>query len=242
MTSMFGKWLLEQLNGKNSFMRATAHIPKLTELSLFRWLIVVNIVLLTLAGLFYSGYFSFVIDPISYLGGAASTTGVDNSTSMYIYGLDMALSGLIMILLAMTSRVSDTEGIERYKALAYLLCGIGFLIASVSPDDTLHRYHVLGSSIAVAMLWILATTGISLKSNALTTRHYLLLQAVLQIPVLTYAGLFFARIEPLASTIQKPALLGIMVILIYNAMSIESSVTEEEYEAQTQTISAHASK
>ncbi len=222
-------------------MRTTLHINRLTELNLFRWLIVINVVFLSLAGLFYSGHFSFVIDPISYLGGAASTSGVDNSTSMYIYGLDMALSGLVMILLAVRSRSAETGGLEHYKALIYLLCGVGFLIASVSPDDSLHRFHVLGSSIAVAMLWILATTGISSKGTGLTTRRYLLLQAVLQIPVLTYAGLFFARIEPLASAIQKPALLGIMIILVYNATPVEST-EEEESEAGAETTSAFQSK
>lgn len=185
--------------------------------SYFLALILVNVVLMALAGIFYNGHFDFLRYPLSDLGATLSQTGLPNTFSSHIYSLNMFLNGAILFLLANHFRKFKPD-----NGLLPLLCflgGSGAVIAGASPDNIQPVFHDLGSALLVAALWLLATTNIYAIRKRLGKTSYLFLQiAVLQIPIIAYALTFFMRL-PLNDILQKPALLGLAAILLYSTLN-----------------------
>lgn len=180
----------------------------------FLLLFIINVILIGLAIYFYRSHFLFWIYPYSYAGMERTfETNLPNTTSMYLYAAAMLLSGLIMLVLANSYRHIKNHK-NGYLSLLFLVAGIGFIIAGLSPDDTRHLYHVIGSALFVAMFWIIATTCLYKIRNHLGYRQYLLLQLILQVPVLAYAATYFLNFD-IQSTIQKFAFFTLPFVLLY---------------------------
>lgn len=181
-----------------------------------------NVVLVVLAIHFYPGRL-LLDDPISYLGQVKSANGLSNTISSKLYGTDMAVSGCFMFILAVYySKKNNPKNI--FRTFVSLLGGIGFLIASVSPNDSRHEFHVLGSSFIVASLWLLATGHVYNLRNKLDSSKYLVLQLILQLPVFTYAITYFLNIDFWPSILQKFAITGLIITLLYSGWFEENGI------------------
>lgn len=187
---------------------------KQSFLKLYLGLFAINIVFITLAILFYNGIYDNLNYPFSFAGDYQTVGGQSNCLSMYIYGIGMALSGVLMLYATSILKKSKASTL---KTLFGLICGIGFLIASLNPDDIRHSFHVLGSAMFIASLWILATSYIVEIRKDIKPMNYYLLQAVLHVPIFVYAGTYFLNIDPLSYILQKFALLGLGFTLIYTS-------------------------
>ena len=184
--------------------------------SLFLTVIIINIILMTAAIIFYKGDFQGMSYPFSYAGDYYTTSGLRNAVSMYIYSSDMAISGLMLLVFSYKFyRQNGTSAIV--KPLLCVTAGAGFLLASLSPDDIRHSTHVLGSAIAIASLWIIATNYIYEIRPKIQPINYFLLQVLLQIPILTYATTYFLGIDPASYIIQKFALASLCVVLLLSS-------------------------
>lgn len=184
---------------------------------LFLALIVINVILLTLAIKLYNGDFNGVINPFSAAGDYWTLAGEKNTLSMYLYSLDMVINGIVLLVFAYKfyKQNGDSAGIT--KPLLCVLAGCGFIISGLAPDDIRHSFHVLGSSMAIASLWAIATNYIYQSRKRLSPAAYYLLQAVLQVPILAYAATYFSGIDPLSYIIQKYALAGLCIGLLYSS-------------------------
>lgn len=181
----------------------------------FLALMTINILLMTLAGFFYNGSFHFWTYPFSYLGTAYTQEGLSNTTASHIYSTSMAASAILMFLLANHLRKGNSNG-NTLRPMFCLICGSGALIAAISPDDTMHTFHVIGSALMVSTLWAMATTYlIGIQEKIGHIRHYVVQFGFLQIPVLAYAAAFFLGLEPIDSILQKTALFGLAIGLLY---------------------------
>jgi hypothetical protein len=184
---------------------------------LFLTLIAINVVLLTLAIISYNGAFDGAINPFSAAGDYRTLAGLPNTLSMYLYSLDMAINGLILLIFSYKFYKKNGDSAGIVKPLLCFLAGCGFLIASASPDDIRHSTHVLGSAIAIASLWIIATNYIYEIRKKVKPTTYYLMQGILQIPIFTYAGTYFFGVDPLSYVVQKYALAGLCIALLYSS-------------------------
>lgn len=163
---------------------------------------------------FYAERFHFWIYPFSYAGMISTFEfGFNNPLSRALYGTGMFLSGLLMLALAFYRRRTNPN--RRNSFLLSLVTGAGFLIASFSPDDVSHSSHVIGSALVVATLWITATSYLLKLRPAISLRKYLILQAVLQLPIFACAITFFLNLGLVPNVLQKPALLALLFTLLY---------------------------
>jgi len=105
--------------------------------------------------------------------------------------------------------------------LLFYVCGLGFIIAGFSPDDTRHIFHVIGSALFVATLWIITTNYLFKLRDTLGRRQYLILQITLQVPIFTYAITYFSDM-PIQSLIQKFTMIGIIILLYAMRLSGEA--------------------
>jgi len=179
----------------------------------FLLLFAANIILVSIAIFLYNGNFDGLKYPYSYAGDYRTVDGSLNTFSMYVYSLDMAISGLIMLFLAAHALLAKRAAT---KFLLYLMAGFGFLIASISPDDIRHSSHVLGSALAIASLWIISTYSVFEIRTQVQPIKFASLQAIIQIPIFAYAGTYFLNIDPLSYILQKFALLGLCISLLYS--------------------------
>jgi hypothetical protein len=186
--------------------------------------------LITLAIIFYNDIFYFWAYPFSYLGAANTFDPVTvyfkdnpNILSSLIYSLDMFLSAVIMLFLTLKIYTTHSKENSVFKTMLCFLASFGFLIASFSPDDTRHNFHVLGSALVVASFWILATNYLFEIKDSLKIIKYYSLQIVLQVPIFTYAGFYFLNMDPYSEILQKFALLGLCVVLLYATKKIKYS-------------------
>lgn len=186
-------------------------------LKLFLTLIIINVVLLTLAIKLYNGTFDGVVNPFSGAGDYRTLAGLPNTLSMYLYSLDMAINGLILLVFAYKFYKKNGDSAGIIKPLLCFLAGCGFLIASASPDDIRHSTHVLGSAITIASLWIIATNYIYEIRKKIKPVTYFVIQGILQIPIFTYAGTYFFGVDPLSYIIQKVALAGLCLGLLFSS-------------------------
>ncbi|MEI7792500.1 MAG: hypothetical protein WCI57_03400 [Candidatus Berkelbacteria bacterium] len=182
---------------------------------LFLSLILINIVLLTVVMKLYNGDFDGVVNPFSAAGDYRTLAGLPNTLSMYLYSLDMAVNGLILLVFAYKFYKKNGDSAGIVKPLLCVLAGCGFLIAGASPDDIRHPFHVLGSSMAIASLWIIATNYIYEIRKKIKPAAYFLMQGILQIPILAYAATYFLGVDPLSYILQKYALAGLCIALLY---------------------------
>lgn len=200
----------------NRFKKINNKSEKLSVFDYFLLITITNIVLVSFAIYFYGDKFLFWQYPFSYAGGVMTFTKLPNSLSMYIYSLDMIISGMIILALSYEFYKKSKEHKSLFKTMLCFLAGGGFLIAGFSPDDTRHNFHVLGSALFVATLWILTTNYLFEIKEDLTKFRYYTFQLVLQIPIFAYAGLYFFNIDPASEILQKFALLGLGYTLLYS--------------------------
>lgn len=172
--------------------------------TLFLGAYLLNAVLIGMASLLYNGPFNIFIDPLSAIGMAATIDGAPNHTATLVYSAAMLLSGMIMAVLVVRMRRLPHERLERWL---FVICGLGFFIAGLSPDDTRHSTHVLGSALVIAILWIVATTAVQAARRPV-------LQVVLQGFILAYALTYFFNLDPANAIIQKCALIVLACALI----------------------------
>jgi hypothetical protein len=177
---------------------------------IFTTLAVVDLVLVAAAILFYRGDFLFWPYPLSYAGMKFTLDGVGNSPATYIYSLAMLLSALIMLL----AYRYYTKERDKISTILSLFASLGFLIAAFSPDDIRHTFHVIGSSMFVASLWLIATIHIARLKSRLSRQQYYTLMGFLQIPVFAYAITYFAFLDAISAPLQKFAFLGLFTVLI----------------------------
>jgi hypothetical protein len=137
-----------------------------------------------------------------------------NAISSLIFSLDMFLSGFILFYFA-RRRYQERDGRSLVFFLLPLLAGAGYVIAGFSPDDTHHVFHVLGSALYVALLWIMATGFIYETKSQMPAWKYYLLQFILQVPIFTYAFTYFANLD-ISSGIQKITVIGLLISLLYS--------------------------
>ncbi|MGA2666627.1 MAG: hypothetical protein ABSE91_00875 [Patescibacteria group bacterium] len=193
---------------------------KLINVSAFNYLatlLAVNIILLSLAIFFYTGNFRLGYYPLSYIGAYKTEVGgLNNVVSSRIYSIDMALSGLIMLTLSYSLWQKKIKK-NWLETMFYTLAGLGFLIASFSPDDTRHTFHVIGSALIFAMLWLIGTKYLLELKNNFGRKKYFALQIILQVPIFTYAATYFLQIDPAAAYIQKIAIFGLIFVLLYSS-------------------------
>lgn len=205
------------------FLKIRNKILNLSIFEIFLTLLIINIILIGLAIIFYGDKYLFWEYPFSYAGTAKTVLGANNIISSYFYSASMVLSGLIMFILSYRFYQNKGERKDFILAVVGFVCGGGFLIAGFNPDDTRHNFHVLGSALFVSSLWIFATNfTFEVRKRWGSFKHFLV-QAVLQIPIFTYAGLFFADSEPAASITQKFALLGVIIAMLYSAYQINAN-------------------
>lgn len=180
----------------------------------FLTLLLTNFVLVTLAIIFYRDRFDFWWYPFSSAGDALTQSGFPNTLSSRIYGLDMILTGIIMLGLAIMYWRMRPKLLSLQAIIAFL-GGSGALIAALNPDDLSHSLHVLGSALLFAALWLLATNYISLASAKLGKVRSFLLQLILQLPIFVYAATYFLNIDPASYILQKIAIAGLVITLLY---------------------------
>jgi len=190
-------------------------LDNLSVYKLWLCLILVNIILIGLALSFYNSRFDIINYPFSYAGGVFTQDGLKNTISSRIYSLDMLVSGLIMLLMARV-RVKSPK---IYEMSLSIIGGVGFIIASLAPDDTRHIFHVIGSAMAVASLWLLAIIQIGKIKDSIGLGKFIVMQVILQVPIFAYAITYFLDIDPLAHQLQKLALLGLITVLLFSANS-----------------------
>ena len=186
------------------------------------WLLfIVNIIFIGLAIYFYNGHFLFWEYPLSYAGMVKTYDGAPNIIASRIYSVGMILSGLIAWALAnnLDRRKIKSKGAS--NRLLFYVCGLGFIIAGFSPDDTRHIFHVIGSALFVATLWIITTNYLFKLRDTLGRRQYLILQITLQVPIFTYAITYFSDM-PIQSLIQKFTMIGIIILLYAMRLSGEA--------------------
>lgn len=193
-------------------------LKKILNLSVFDYflvLLMVNILLMTLAGFYYNGIFHFWTYPFSYLGTSYTTSGLTNTVASRIYSFDMILSAAILFFL--TNHLRRENG--RHTSLKPILCfvaGSGAIIAAFAPDDTMSTFHVIGSALLVSSLWALATDFLYDIKTDIGKNKYYTFQSVLQIPIFAYALAFFLSLDPIDDILQKPAFLGLTIAILYS--------------------------
>lgn len=190
---------------------------------LFIWLVIINIIVVGTAVFFYNGDYSFWAYPFSYAGTIKTFDGFPNTAGSYIYSLSMGLSGIIMLILTYHFYLLKNQQKNLFKTLLSFLGACGFIIAAFSPDDIRHTFHVIGSALFFAALWILASSFLFELKDNLNRRSYIFLEMCLQIPVFAYAITYFLALGIVPCILQKFALLGLGFILIYSAILIDES-------------------
>jgi hypothetical protein len=166
-----------------------------------------NVVLILLAIFFYNGSFSFWQYPFSELGTLTSMAHLDNTVASRIFSLDMIVNFIIFLSL------SRLFGSKINKTIC-MVGGLGFLVGGFSPDDIMHSSHVLGMSLGVASLWLIDNSLIIEKKPQLSSKNFLSLLFLANIPIFVYAGTFFANVDPLAYIFQKITLFSIVFVLL----------------------------
>lgn len=182
--------------------------------ALFLILAIFNVIILALANFSYKGKFDLLDYPFSYLGATRTIEGLTNTKALLFYDTDMILSGIIMFVIAYYFYKKDELNNNTYKATISAICGLGFIVA-ISPDDAMHLFHMIGSAIFVACLWVLSMIFLLEIKKLISSLKYYFLWAVLQIPIIIYAISVFLD-KPYDGFLQKFALIGLLVTLIYS--------------------------
>jgi len=191
-----------------------------SDFSFFLFLIFLNFIGISLAVIFYNDKFLLLSYPFSYAGDAYTYQTLSiNTLSSYIYSIDMFLSGFLMLYFSYR-RFQYKNDKNSFWFLIPFLCGAGFLIAGLSPDDIRHTFHVIGSALLVATLWLMATSYLLSIRKFVSEQQYYFWQVVLQLPVFAYAITYFAGLDFISSVLQKIAIAGLFSSLLYATYSL----------------------
>lgn len=178
-------------------------------------LTVVNVILIGAAVRYYAGDFLIIQYPFSVSGEVFGPDGL-NHLSSRLYAIDQWISGGIMMILAIKYFLREQKGHSNFLSLLSFTAGSGFLIAGFNPNDTSHRFHVAGSSFLVASLWIITSSYVFSLSSKLPRWKYALLHIIVQGTIFAYAITYFLDLNPTSSILQKFALLGMGITLLYS--------------------------
>ncbi len=184
-------------------------------------LFVVNFILIGLAIFFYNGHFQIWQYPFSFSGQVRTEDGLVNLLSSRIYATDMFVSGLIMAKVAVILYKKASPPEQIFRTLIAAVCAGGFLIASFNPNDTKHAFHVLGSALIVASVWIMTTNYLYEVKEKMKPWQYYGLQALLQLPIFAYAATYFLNLDPISSILQKFALASLCILFLYTLKKSE---------------------
>jgi len=181
---------------------------------LFLLLVAINVVLISAATYFYNGGYIGLFHYFSFVGEFRTQTGSSNLLSMTIFGLDMVITGLLLLVFAQRYFHRFGPKVALFKSINCSLAGLGFIFTGVFPDDINHRWHVFGAGMAIAFLWLAATGYLIENRKKVKPAVYYSVQSALQIPIAVYAGTYFMRIEPTSFILQKLALFGLSIALV----------------------------
>ena len=181
----------------------------------FLLLAITNFVLIGAAVQYYAGNFPVIQYPFSVSGEVYGPDGL-NILSSRLYALDQWISGGIMMILAVRFYLGSEKNHSNFLSLLSFLTATGFILAGFSPNDTSHGFHVVGSSFIVASLWIITSSYIFSLAPKIAKWKYFALHIILQGTIFSYATTYFIDLEPLSSILQKFALLGMGITLLYS--------------------------
>ena len=197
-------------------MNIRREITNINTYHLLWTLVLTNVILLSLAGIFYVGDFRFFAYPFSHLGAVISQSGADNFLSSSLYTASMVVSGILMFILAIKYFIRETEK-NFVLGITCILGFVGFVIAGLSPDDVLPREHVFGTALSFASLWVLATYFLYGSRIRLGRKRYLFVQFTYQLLVIAYGTIFFGNLDQIAPVVQKPAVIALIMALLIGA-------------------------
>lgn len=187
---------------------------KFNEFYFFSLLIIINLIGLSLAIIFYREKFLWWSYPLSYAGWSHTYSGgFLNSLSMYIYSVDMFLSGGLMLWLFI-NRLKHKNNQDIFWFILPLIAAIGFFIAAFSPDDTAHNFHVIGSASFVVGLWLITLNYLVKIKKQIKQQPSFFILFILQLPMIAYGLTYFANLD-ISNGIQKIAIVCLFSSLIY---------------------------
>jgi hypothetical membrane protein len=179
--------------------------------SLFFALIVVLLLTLGLAVLFYAEPFRFWQHAFSDLGSTVSKHGLPNSISMVTYASGMVFEAGIMFRISLQYARSKTLSYAPIKSILALLASGGFLV-SVLPNDLYHTLHSIGVGAILAGLYFFTMIfHIELKAE-ISRPAFIFNLSLLHFAVFSYAVAFFLDTDAKQS-LQKICLLGVVFAL-----------------------------
>ncbi|HDP68871.1 MAG TPA: hypothetical protein ENN20_10305 [Candidatus Marinimicrobia bacterium] len=159
----------------------------------------------------YGGNFSFWYSAFSDLGSTTTPQGEPNLISCLIFVAGFMICGMVLVRISRLFNQARQIRHHRAKSQLCLLGSIGCFIF-VFPHNINNDIHMIGAAMFVAALWALGTLILIESYNQLNKEQVLLLQAVLQITVLSYAITYFADL-PVKNIAQKFATFGLLIVL-----------------------------
>ncbi len=181
---------------------------------MFFQLVAINVILVALAIIFYSGSGSDINEYFSYIGKLKTAEGTQNIISMSIFSLEMIISGLILLLFSKRYHDKNHTPNSDIKSFCCLIAGIGFLMVGFFPDDIGHATHVMGIYLAVGFLWVLATNYLYESRKVIKPFLYYILQIPLQIAIFSYAFIYFLNMNPVSYVMQKIAIAWLCIVFL----------------------------
>ncbi|MGC9363214.1 MAG: hypothetical protein ACP5FZ_01455 [Fidelibacterota bacterium] len=179
--------------------------------ALFSKLVVLVVGTFLFSILTYGGNFSFWYSAFSDLGSTITPEGEANLFSCLIFVTGILICGVVLF---RTGKLFDQAGQiwhHRTKSRLCLLGSTGCFIF-IFPHNINNDIHMIGAAMFVAALWALGTLILIESYNQTKKEQVLLLQAVLQITVLSYAITYFADL-PVKNIAQKFATFGLLIVL-----------------------------
>ena len=186
---------------------STAHSSPVT---LFRLLVIVNVVLMAAAILAYGEPFLFWQYPLSDLGATVTENGLPNAWSFVLFLLDMLISSSIMATYAYQTRAQLITVHDRWQLLLGSGATVGFIITAYPPNLN-DPIHIAGATLMVVSLWLLGILFLE-RYRKTSPGRGLVGHLILHGPLFVYAALFFLGI-PEKQIAQKFAFVSLLVIL-----------------------------
>jgi hypothetical protein len=175
------------------------------RISLLMNIFLANIIIIFIIGtLTYGEKFNFRDYAYSYLGMIKTPGGNENTLSFIIYVAGCILNSIICF------KVGSVATGRLFKTF-FIICGVGYLLLML-PCDMINSIHSAGGALVVGSLWLFSILSISdiyhfgKKLRALA--YFILLNGT----ILPYAFMHFTG-SPSEQIAQKPALLGLIVVL-----------------------------
>lgn len=179
--------------------------------TLFFALVVVLLLTLGLAVLFYAEPFRFWQHAFSDLGSTVSKQGLPNSISMVLYALGMVFEAGIMFRISLQYARSKKLSYASIKSILALLASAGFLV-SVLPNDRYHTLHSIGVGAILGALYFFTMIFHFELRHKISRPAFIFNLSLLQCVVFSYAVAFFLDTDA-KQGLQKLCLLGIVFTL-----------------------------